>query len=164
MAVNAQRYSSADTSLAVVNRVYTQREWRPGSRVLDYGGGRYDLNVEFMRGKGVEVAVYDKFNRTPEHNTQVLQAAREVAPDYVVCSNVLNVIMEDDVVDGILQDMASYGAPVLIAVYEGNRSGVGAETTKGYQRNARLADYVPMVQKHYDIVSKKAGILECLPR
>lgn len=159
-----QRYSSADTSLAVVNKVYTHRAYRPGSRVLDYGGGRYDLNTEYMKARGVTVDVYDKFNRSPEHNARVLQAAREVAPDYVVCSNVLNVIAEDEVVDGILADMATYGACTLIAVYEGNRSGAGAETTKGYQRNAKLAEYVPMVERHFDIISRKGGILECLPR
>lgn len=159
-----QKYSSADTSLAVVNKVYTQRVYEPGSRVLDYGGGRYDLNTEYMRDRGVEVAVYDKFNRSPEHNARVLRRAREVAPDYVVCSNVLNVIAEDEVIDGILDDMASFGARVLIAVYEGSRSGIGAETTKGYQRNAKLSAYIPMVERHFDIISRKGGILECLPR
>lgn len=159
-----QRYSSADTSLAIVNKVYTQRAYAPGSRVLDYGGGRYDLNVEYMRGRGVTVSVYDKFNRSADHNTRVLEEARRDRPDYVVCSNVLNVIMEDEVVDGILADLASFGTRVLITVYEGNRTGAGAATTKGYQRNARLAAYVPMVERHLDIISKRGGILECMPR
>lgn len=156
-----QRYSSAGTSLAVVNKVYTHHAFEAGSRVLDYGGGRYDLNVQYMQARGVKVAVYDKYNRSPEHNARVLREAR---PDYVVCSNVLNVIAEDEVIDDILRHMASFGARTLIAVYEGSRSGVGAETSKGYQRNARLAEYVPMVERHFTITGKRSGILECIPK
>lgn len=159
-----QKYSSAETSLCIVNKVYTHHTFANGSKILDYGGGRYDLNTEYMKERGVDVSVYDKFNRSEEHNVRVLNSARQTQPDYVVCSNVLNVIMEDEVIDGILEDIASFGARTLIAVYEGDRTGTGRETSKGYQRNTKLSEYVPMVQKYFDIISKKNGILECLPR
>ena len=159
-----QKYSSAETSLCIVNKVYTHYTFASGSNVLDYGGGKYDLNTRFMKERGVDVSVYDKFNRSEDHNARVLRAARQRRPDYVVCSNVLNVIMEDEVVDGILEDMASFGSRTIIAVYEGDRTGTGRETSKGYQRNAKLAAYIPMVEKHFDIISKRGGMLECLPR
>lgn len=159
-----QKYSSADTSLCIINKIYTHYTFKGGSRVLDYGGGKYDMNTTYMKDKGVDVAVYDKFNRSEEHNNRVLHDARQTPPEYVVCSNVLNVIMEDEVVDSILEDMASFGSRTIISVYEGDRTGAGRETSKGYQRNAKLSEYIPMVEKHFDIISKKNGILECLPR
>lgn len=159
-----QKYSSAETSLCIINKVYTHYDFASGSRVLDYGGGKYDMNTTFMKQHGVDVAVYDKFNRSEEHNAKVLSDARQTRPDYVVCSNVLNVIMEDEVIDSILEDMASFRSCTIIAVYEGDRTGNGRETSKGYQRNAKLSDYIPMVEKHFDILSKRSGMLECLPR
>lgn len=159
-----QKHSSAETSLCIVNKVYTHYDFTNGSSVLDYGGGKYDMNTMFMKERGVDVSVYDKFNRSEEHNTRVLRTARQTRPDYVVCSNVLNVIMEDEVIDSILEDMASFGSRTIISVYEGDRTGDGRETSKGYQRNERLSEYIPMVKKHFDIISKKGGILECLPR
>lgn len=159
-----QKYSSAETSLCIVNKVYTHHDFASGSKVLDYGGGKYDMNIEYMKERGVDVSVYDKFNRSEEHNASVLRTARQTRPDYVVCSNVLNVIMEDEVIDSILEDMASFGSRTIIAVYEGDRTGNGRETSKGYQRNARLSKYIPMVEKHFEILNKRNGILECLPR
>jgi hypothetical protein len=112
-----------------------------------------------MKTKAVFVGVYDPYNRTPEHNAAVLELFS--TPEYVVCSNVLNVVAEDDVIDEILENLASYGATVLITVYEGDRSGIGRATSKGYQRNMRTADYAGMIQKHFGTVIRKNGIYEC---
>ena len=110
-----------------------------------------------MKAQGVTVKVYDPYNRTPEENT----AALAINPDYVVCSNVLNVIAEDEVIDGILADLASYPATVLITVYEGNGTGAGAATTKGYQRNQKAAAYWEMIDRHFSQVSKHNGVYIC---
>lgn len=159
-----QKYTSADTSLAIVNKIYTHYPFAANTRVLDYGGGKYDLNTEYMAKRSVTVSVYDKFNRTAEHNAKVLKDAHQDAPNYVVCSNVLNVIMEDEIIMGILSEIRNFKTKTIIAVYEGNGKGIGKETTKGYQRNQKLAAYIPMVEQYFTIISKKNGILECMPK
>lgn len=158
-----QRYTSADTSINVVNKVYNKYEFNSHTVVLDYGGGRFDANTRFMKGKGVDIYVYDKYNRTKEHNRTVRKYMKRRPPDYVVCSNVLNVIYEDEIIDQILQDIAQYTtAKVLFSFYEGDGSGKGKETTKGYQRNQKSKDYIPMINKYFDITSKQNGIYECV--
>ena len=154
-----QKYTSADTSLNQVPAVYKHFHFPIGAKVLDYGGGKYDTATNYMRERGVTVGVYDKYNRTPAHNRAVLKEM--TSPDYVVCSNVLNVIAEDEIVDDILNDLASYNSTVLISVYEGNGSGVGKGTTKGYQRNAKAKEYLPMISKHFNKVAKRHGAFIC---
>lgn len=157
-----QRYSSKDTSINVVNKVYKQHAFEPNSLVLDYGGGKYDANVEYMKAKGVTVLVYDKYNRTESSNEQVLSYVAKNQPNYVVCSNVLNVIFEDEIIDEILQNIQSYNAEkVIFAIYEGNRSGIGGETSKGYQRNQKTKEYIPMIEKYFVVLKKKNGMIEC---
>ena len=42
-----QKYSSKDTSINVVNKVYKQYLFNANSKILDYGGGKYDTNKEY---------------------------------------------------------------------------------------------------------------------
>lgn len=150
-----QKYTSKETSLNQVAAVYKIYDFRKGSKILDYGGGKYDTATEYMRERGVMVTVYDPYNRSDEHN----RAAREIVPDYVVCSNVLNVIAEDDVVRHILEDIATYNVPVVITVYEGDGTGIGKETKKGFQRNAKTQTYVPIVSEVFSDVQRKGKLI-----
>lgn len=154
-----QAITSADTSLNQVAALFKKVTFPAGSKVLDYGGGRFDTAAEYMAENGVFLGVYDPYNRTPEHNAAVMELFKR--PDFITCNNVLNVIAENDVIDGILSTLASYGVPVFISVYEGDRTGRGRATTKGYQRNMRSADYTAMLEKHFDAVSLKNGIFTC---
>ena len=45
-----QLYSSADTSINTVSAVYKYID-APNTVILDYGGGKYDTNVEYMMQK-----------------------------------------------------------------------------------------------------------------
>jgi len=160
-----QEYSSKDTSLNVVNKVYTQYNFKPKSIILDYGGGKYDTNVEYMEKlNGSKVYVYDKYNRTEEHNEEVFKYLDKNKPDYVICSNVLNVIKEDSIIEDILKTISEKYpfALVLIKVYEKNKSGVHEVTSKGYQRNEKTEAYIPVISKYFDVKSIKNGILECI--
>jgi hypothetical protein len=157
-----QKYSSKDTSINVVNKVYKKYNFKPNTTILDYGGGKYDTNTEYMKGKNIEVLVYDKYNRTEEHNREIKEKVKHQNLDYIVCSNVLNVIFEDDIIDSILKEISSYKKAItLIAIYEGNKSGVGTETTKGYQRNEKVNIYIDKIKKYFNIINIKNGIIEC---
>ena len=64
----------------------------------------------------------------------------------VVCSNVLNVIAEDSVIESIAADIRRIivgGGTAYITVYEGNRSGAGRQTGPDqWQRNEKLSAYL----------------------
>ena len=160
-----QKFSSKDTSINVVNKIYKSGIIPGEGVILDYGEGKYDSNKEFMETLGFQLYVYDKYNRSEEHNREVMKKMSVNPPDYVVCSNVLNVIMEDDIIEGILRDISMYETRrTYIAIYEGDRSGKGRETSKGYQRNEKTSAYLPVVGKYFEILKCRNGIIECTAR
>jgi hypothetical protein len=97
--------------------------------------------------------VYDPYNRSKEENELALSSVlSRGGADVVVCANVLNVIKEDSIIQEILQDILNYvhlGSKVYIQIYEGNKSGVGLPTSRGYQRNEVTSQYLDMIKKVY---------------
>ena len=82
--------------------------------------------------------------------------------DAVVCSNVLNVIAEPAARMAVLKNiynLCKTGKPVYITVYEGNKSGQGAETKAGYQLNKSTADYLEEVQKIFPNAQRKGKLI-----
>lgn len=169
VAQTKQTYTSKDTSISVVNRVYTHMDFQPQSVILDYGGGKYDKNIEYMKTRGCKVVIYDPYNRSEEYNQQTLAYIKQVPIRYIVCSNVLNVIKENNIVADVLRKMqgiqkAQQGpCDIYIAIYEGNKSGKGAITNKGYQRNEKLAQYLSKIYQYFDKnkVEVKDNIIIC---
>ena len=160
----SQEHTSKDTSVNVVNRVYRHYDFNPNSIILDYGGGKYDSNKEYMWNLNHSlVCIVDKYNRSSEHNLQALEYLAENTPKYVVCSNVLNVIKEDEVVSTLLDDISKNfkQAIFLFAVYSGNKSGIGAETSKGYQRNLKTKYYIEYLVPYFDDIIIKRDIIIC---
>ena len=159
-----QEYTSKDTCVSVVNKVYKKYPFKSHSLILDYGGGKYDKNAEYMLKKNAsKVYVYDKYNRSQDHNDAVLDYMGMNKPDYVVCSNVLNVIKEDSVIDEILRFISTEyrEAVVLIVIYERNKTGIPEVTSRGYQRNERKEKYYPLIKKYFTVLNTKDDIIEC---
>lgn len=161
-----QEYSSADTSLNQVSRAYTTYQskvgFKRGSYILDYGGGKYDAAVGFMRQFGCTVKVYDPFNRSEAHNRAVISYSREHRPDYIINANVLNVIKENDIVDDVVKNisrLAGKDTLCIFCVYEGSGTGHGTRTTKGWQRNQRTASYVPVIQRYFKNVERRYNLI-----
>lgn len=170
--MTTQRYTSEDTSLAQVCAIYStftkpgKNIFRPGDSVLDYGGGRYDLGKEYMARHGVDVHVYDPYNRTPSHNSAVLRRFKNKRPDFVVCSNVLNVIKEDGVIRDVVKNIRSLcgkDTVAIFSVYEGDRTGIGRPTSKGYQRNQPTRDY-ERYMSGFSSVDRKGRFIFCRVR
>lgn len=143
-----QEYDSKKTSIAQISAPYTNKRYAPlfhaGDRVLDYGGGRYDLAKNYMATKDVMVDIYDPYWRTAEHNKSVLAKFRKKAPDVIVCANVLNVIKEDSIVADVVKNirhLAGKNTIVIFSVFERDKTGIGTKTTMGWQRNDKSADY-----------------------
>lgn len=105
--------------------------------VIDYGCGRYTTHInEFMKEKGFTWFGYDPYWEAKQHNAVVLS----LAPAVVICSNVFNVIKDDnDLVEARnnISSLVEKGNGLYFyTVYEGDKSGFGRHTKKDcYQRN-----------------------------
>lgn len=165
----AQRYSSASTS---INRsklpkgysiVGKHIGWKEGTTHLDIGGGRFDNAVEHLKTHGVNGFVYDPYNRSQEHNEQVMSAAGNGQSDTVSLFNVLNVIEEPEHHMNALKlahTSLKPGGQLFVGVYEGDKSGQGKVTGKdSYQRNEKLESYLPTIQQVFPNARMHKGII-----
>ncbi|MDD3920221.1 MAG: strawberry notch family protein, partial [Eubacteriales bacterium] len=160
-----QAIKSSDTSInsAKLPAVFSKVKFEPGTVNLDIGGGRFDNATNYLAEQGVKSYIYDPYNRTPEHNAAAAKATQEGQSDTVTISNVLNVIQEPDARAEVLLnavDAVKDGGTVYITIYEGNRSGKGAATTKGWQENRLTSSYIPEVRKYFaDVPPPKNGVI-----
>lgn len=160
-----QEYSSKDTchNHYQLPQLFKLADFKSGTTCVDYGGGAFDTVVNYLAEKGVISYVYDPFNRTKEHNKNVIETVEELGGvDYVTSSNVLNVIKEEEVRHNVLLNMckmAKVGATIYFITYEGNRSGIGAPSKKGWQNNRKTADYLPEIQKVFPDAKKKGFLI-----
>ena len=122
------------------------------SVVLDYGCGKFTDHIrDCLRRQGCILLPFDPYNQPVHVNlismNYIDRCKKEHVPVDVVCSNVLNVIDDDETVRHIarnIEDVVSTtGGIGYVTVYEGDRSGIGRQTGRDqYQRNAPLRDYL----------------------
>jgi len=79
----------------------------------------------------------------------------------LICANVLNVIQSDVSLHETVKQMSQVSCPVIISVYEGNRSGDGKVTTKGYQRNLPAREYEWWLKQYFSEVKRKGNKFIC---
>ena len=151
-----QKVTSADTSInssklpAGYTKLKKMGAFKPGQRVVDIGGGRFDNAVEDLAKQDVELQVYDPFNRTPDHNKAVKELVADGGADVAVSNNTLNVIEEPENIKRVIQQAENAikpGDKAYFTVYAGDGSGKGKITSKGYQRNEPTSDYVSRVEE-----------------
>lgn len=105
--------------------------------ILDYGCGKYTDHIEeYCKAHGADYYWFDP-NRNPKTNYD-----KNIRPDIIICSNVLNVIKEDSIIDSIHRELIQFGSPYFITVYEGKRDSIGRTTKKDcWQRNEPVRNY-----------------------
>lgn len=160
-----QEFTSKDTSInsSKLPAIYKFVNFPKGSVVLDFGGGKFDNGVEYLQSLGCEGYVYDPYNRTAEHNAEVVKAIRaNGGADIVLNSNVLNVIKEPSARRTVLKNIKKLVKPngkVYITVYEGtskNRNKPGP-TPKGYQLNQLTRDYLDEIREVFPDADLQKG-------
>lgn len=165
-----QTFTSKRTSInsGKIPKAYTIYEekyggFRPGSTILDYGGGKFDNAVHYMAKKGCNVMIYDPYNRTVLHNNKVLSHFRHHAPDYIICCNVLNIIKEDEIVEKTIakiKRLSDRHTVVIFKIWPGNRLGRGMATGDDqWQRNQKLEEYLPVIKKYFPNAEKKYDLI-----
>lgn len=165
----AQKITSAATSVNMLPKLFSQMPsesalFERGSINVDIGGGRFETATDFLHSKGVHNFVWDPYNRSDEHNDRVWRLFIDQSlADTVTLSNVLNVIRSrvdrTDCLMTAARALKSDGV-CFITVYEGNKSGKGKETSKGFQLNRRTRSYVSEVEKVFrDVDVLPRGII-----
>lgn len=143
-----QKYTSKNTSVntkrmpAAFNKIdwdeISNKYYPNGFTVLDYGCGRdVSLARNIVESSGGTYIPYDPYWAP---NSEAKKA------NVIVCSNVLNVIDDDEEVERIHNFIKNNSDIYYISVYEGDKSGVGKKTKDDcYQRNQTIESY-----KHED--------------
>lgn len=163
-----QEFSSAATSINSnkLPAIYKMVKFRPGDVVVDFGGGKFDNAVNYLKDKGVTLLVYDPYNRSAEHNKEVLRLLKEHGgADAAVNSNVLNVIKEPEAREAVLRNIKKItkrGAPIYITVYEGRGDGAEGPTKSGYQLNRKTGDYMDEVGRIFSNVKRKGKLITAI--
>lgn len=164
-AAPSQAISSADTSLQQVPALFKSKAFVPRGTNLDIGAGKFDLGKQYLeRERGVTESVpFDPFNRDAETNrlaVERLQSGERFATTTI--PNVLNVIAERSVRDNVILQAARALDPQGVAyfqIYEGDRSGDGRQTSKGYQNNKKTSDYIDEVRRHFGEVRISGNVI-----
>jgi hypothetical protein len=159
----AQQISSKATSLEQVpaKKYYDKVVLAKGSRNADIGAGKSELFTEYMGERGVENVRYDRFWQKPEEIAAFVQAVK-TPTDTATVNNVLNVIKEAAARDYVVRQAAAVIKPDGTAhfkIHEGDGSGKGKKTTKGYQNNRKAQDYAKEIEQHFSEVTRKGDVL-----
>lgn len=176
-----QTITSAGTSLnqipalhkstAVKNIIQDLNRGGITASVIDIGAGKYDRAGDFIKSEYSAVYhAYDPYNRPKIENAATLRKIENGRADVCLCANVLNVINDESALESVIQlcrqavsdrfsPKITYGI-ALFSVYEGDKSGDGKETPRGYQRNAPTAAYVPLIQRYFKNVEIHGKIIK----
>lgn len=156
-----QEYTSAKTCVNQIPAAFKKIAWQPGTRNLDYGGGKYNTATEYLLGRYVFNFVYDPYNRDEFYNSGVLIALRKQPADTATICNVLNVIKEPEVRRHVLENVKALvrrGGEVYISVFRGKNSPPGP-TCNGWQENRALGTYLREVRDVYSDAEMQRGMI-----
>lgn len=158
-----QAISSAKTSLRQVPALFKDKNVQFGDVNIDIGGGKYDLATEFLAERGTQNLVFDPYNRGEATNRATLDFLRDGSrADTATNANVLNVIAEAPARANVILEMAKAIKPdgkAYFMVYEGDGSGVGRETSAGWQNNRKTADYMDEIKRYFDSVERRGKLI-----
>lgn len=163
-----QEYDSAATSINSnkLPAIYKMVNFEPGKVYLDFGGGKFDNGVYFVKDKGATLLVYDPYNRSDEHNKQVLAELKENGgADAGLNSNVLNVIKEPEARLAVLRNlkrMVKPGGDIYITVYEGSGKGNEGPTKAGYQLNRKTERYMDEVRQIFPDAQRRGKLIHAI--
>ena len=162
-----QEYTSAKSSLKQVpagfNIVDKYFGWKPNTLNLDIGGGKYDLMTERLLEKSVTNLVYDPYNRSKEHNDDVLMACRQFGVETVTVFNVLNVIKEREVQLEVLKlafrSLQDSGMVFVRSTYKNPKKVSGPTKSGTFQHYMTQQEYLEIVKEVFPNAELKYGII-----
>jgi hypothetical protein len=156
-----QTITSKDTSLNQIPATFKRVAWVSGTVNFDIGAGKYDKFTVALNSVGVTNYSYDPFHLSEALNSSVLIETMG-ASDTATANNVLNVIAEKQARLAVIS-MAKWSLKpngvAYFLIYEGDKSGIGTKTTKGYQCNKKAADYIKEISVAFNHCSRKGNLI-----
>lgn len=158
----SQTYTSASTSInrTKLPAVYKKAHFL-SKNILDYGCGQYTKHIEeHVKSLNKIYLPYDPYNQSIDEAISTREKLDLLlannCPVDVVCSNVLNVIDDEEeiqrIANVIMDIIMRTGGFGFVTVYDGNKTGVGRVTGKDqYQRNEPLKSYLKYFSGHIKV-------------
>ena len=149
-----------NTSLNQIPAIVKKYKSRLTGTILNYGCGRGWRKVEYyLFAKGTHVHPYDKYG------DKYLSRPKVGNFDNIICANVLNVC-DSSLLEKTVEDLHAImfqrdNCTLYISVYEGDRTGIGCMTTKGYQRNEKAVRYESLLNSNFVSVERKGNNFIC---
>lgn len=170
-----QQFSSKSTAInAKQNKlptIFKLVSFPRNSLVLDYGGEMQAEMIanDYLAQFGCEDVVYDKYNQTSAEQSAAIKRIRDNGgADVAVCSNVLNVIAEDEarlVVLRNIKKLTKAGAPVYFTVHEGDGKGGSRPTGKDQFQQYRKTDtYLDEIRQVFPDATRKGKLISATNR
>ena len=151
---------------ANIPKLFKTVRWRSYSVNLDVGGGHHEDATLYLAERKVKNIIYDPDHKSAVHNAKAINLVINMGGSHsVTLSNVLNVIPSWKDRDAVLyycKFLARSGSPLYVGVCEGDKSGVGKMTSKGWQANLQLSEYEKAISNRFEIVEVKDDIITAL--
>jgi hypothetical protein len=163
-----QEYTSAKTSIkqlpAGFNIIDKYFGWKPHTLNFDIGGGKYDLMTEKLKEKQVANLIFDPYNRSQEHNENVLSICRGMfKADTVTIFNVLNVIkeyeMQINVLNLALEILKDNGMVFIRSTYMNRNKASGVTKSGTFQHYKTQKEYLEIIKNVFPNAELKYGII-----
>ena len=165
-----QKYTSAKTSidynpqrsLPIIFGAFKKGWIKLGPVNADIGGGKHDTITNWLKTQGVQNLVYDRFNRSPDHNRQILKRLQDSPADTATVSNVLNVIAEPESRLDVIRKAHFVLRPNGIAYFSMYKAPKAGEVANrdSFQIAQNNAFYMPEIEKVFgNILFNKKGIV-----
>jgi hypothetical protein len=150
MAINSKNTSINNTRLPRLYGYINRMVGLEGKTVLDLGCGN-PVTQQLIRDSfpNTKFILIDKFWQGTNLVHRAWKAAYSHKVDLVVISNVLNVIDSDSDLVELISSAVLMNTDIYITIYEGDKSGIGKETTRGYQRNQKISYYMKYFSPFY---------------
>ena len=138
--------------------------------IFDYGCGRFKNNKDYCENKGIEWYGYDPYWKEDIENQKVLSFIEKNKDklDCIVCSNVLNVIDNNEEVEKIISYLANISNSntiVVFSCYRGDGTSIGKETKKDcWQRNEKPQIWKKRLSKYFNVMYNITDIFICKKR
>lgn len=152
-----QEFTSKNTSINTKKLpvIYSKLnlEKLKGKIIFDYGAGKpqtVNMIRDFLEKYDIDYIPYDIYNLSDADNCYAFE--RRYEADVYICSNVLNVIKEEEIIQSIINEFFMFvlhyhsgimNKPFFFKIYEGDKSGNGKQSQKDcWQRNQKTKDYI----------------------
>lgn len=163
-----QKYTSAKSSLKqlpagfkIVDKYFG---WQPNTINLDIGGGKYDLLTEKLLERNAINLVFDPYNRSLNHNTDVIRTILiKDGVDTATIFNVLNVIKEREIQLNVLKMARSAlkeGGMVFVrSTYMNPTKKSGVTKSGTFQHYKTQKEYLRIVRRIFPDAKLEHGII-----